>query len=132
MIAGGESPRAAFHATMPLSLDEAYVRNVDQLRAEHDTTWSALADGAPRLLAAVAPIYPAELAAARTTGSVTVRFVVSTDGSVGSCEIVASDHPAFSAAVIEAVQRWSFQPGIKDGRAVAAQMQVSIPFLIRK
>ena len=113
-----------------LGMDDAaaYVRYVELCRTKNDTSYSAFEDARPMPLATVRPIYPVELRAEGTIGDVTVRFVVDADGRVANCEVLKSDHPALSAASVEAVQQWRFQPGIKDGRPVATQMQITLPF----
>jgi len=128
LIDDGTDPRAAMQTVLKMSDDEAYVRFVELRRARGDTTYSALADGMPRPVATVKPLYPAELKANGTTGDVTVRFIVDADGTVADCSVVQSDHPALSAAAVEAVQQWRFQPGVKNGRPVATQMQLTVPF----
>ena len=39
-----------------------------------------------------------------------------------------STHPAFETSAIEAVSKWTFRPGQKDGRNVPTRMQVPIVF----
>ena len=128
LIDDGTDPRTAMQTVLRLSDAEAYVRFVELRRARSDTTYSALADGMPKPVATVIPLYPVELRASGTTGDVTVRFIVGTDGTVADCSVVQSDHPALSAAAVEAVKQWRFQPGVKNGKPVATQMQLTVPF----
>jgi TonB family protein len=128
LIDDGADPRAAMLTVLKMNDDEAYVRFVELRRARGDTTYSALADGMPKPVATVKPLYPAELKASGTTGDVTVRFLVGADGTVADCAVVQSDHPALSAAAVEAVKQWRFQPGVKNGKPVATQLQITLPF----
>lgn len=130
LIDDGTDPRAAMQTVLKMSDNEAYVRFVELLRARGDTTYSALTDGMPRPIATVKPLYPAELKASGTTGDVTVRFIVGVDGTVADCAVVQSDHPVLSAAAVEAVKQWRFQPGVKNGKPVAAQLQLTFPFRV--
>lgn len=69
---------------------------------------------APRGLTAISqiqPLYPREQAAKGVQGSVTLRFEVRQDGSVGNVNVLsASPRGAFEAAAIRAVQRWRYRP----------------------
>lgn len=132
MIDHGVDSREALGTVLKLDDAAAYVRYVEMYRAQGDTEFSGLADAPPKPLAAVRPVYPIEIEAAGTTGDVTVRFLVHADGRVDSCEVLSSDHPALSAAAVEAVQQWRFQPGTKEGKPVAAQMQITLPFRLSK
>ena len=132
LIEDGTDPRAAIQTVLTMKDDEAYVRFVELRRARSDTTYSALADGMPKPVATATPLYPSELKASGTTGDVTVRFIVGADGMVADCSVVRSDHPAFSAAAVEAVKQWRFHPGVKNGSPVATQLQITIPFRLPK
>ncbi len=132
LIEDGTDARAALQTVLKMDDAAAYVRYVELLRAKGDNTYSALADEMPKPTATTKPIYPIELKAAGTTGDVTVRFQVRADGTVATCEVLKSDHPAFSAAAVEAVQQWRFQPGIKEGKPVDTQMQITLPFRLPK
>ena len=130
LIEGGASARDAFCQLLALSDEEVYRRIAEERRQE-------LADGAggdsrPPLLDAVAPAYPSELLAAKMDGMVTVQFFVEEDGTVADLHVISSDHPAFSAAALEALARWRFRPGIKEGKPVATRMQIGVPFTMRK
>ena len=57
------------------------------------------------------PGYPQQALAAGTSGEVVLSFVVNTDGSVGSLNVVsATPRGTFERAVRSAVSRWRFQP----------------------
>lgn len=72
-------------------------------------------DGAPvaglRPISQIAPLFPREQAAKGVQGSVTLRFEVRQDGSVGNVQVLnATPRGAFEAAAIRAVQRWRYRP----------------------
>lgn len=118
-IPAGESLRQAGQ----LSAQDAYVRRL-QLKQSPSTN----GDHPPFLLAVQQPQYPTELSAERIPGKATVAFVIAADGSIQEVKVVDSTHPAFAAAAIAAVKQWRCQPASKDGRPVAARMQVPIHF----
>jgi TonB family protein len=93
----------------------------------------ARADGAdriPQVTDQEAPEYPFSLRLQGKRGEVTIQFDVETDGTVSHPEVVKSTHPDFEAPAVEAVLKWKFKPGMKDGKVVAVHMQVPIYFEI--
>ncbi len=86
----------------------------------------------PRPLHQEAPVYPQELREAGTAGTVVLEVVVKSDGSVGETSVLESDHPAFSTAAVEAVSKWRFQPGERNGKPVDTRIKIPIPFKFKK
>lgn len=130
LIEAGTAPREAFREVLSLSGAEVYRRIVERGEAERNR--NAGLNSAPALVEAFPPTYPAELQAEQRTGSVTVQFFVGEDGTVGDLTVVASDHPAFSAAALEALAQWRFRPGLKEGKPVTTRLQIEVPFHLRK
>jgi protein TonB len=85
-------------------------------------------DRVPRAMAQSSPEYPYSLRQAGITGSVTVEFVVGTDGAVMSAEAVRWTHREFVDPAVRAVLRWKFEPGTIDSRKVCFRMAVPIEF----
>ena len=81
-----------------------------------------------------APRYPVELREAGIEGKVVARFVVDTTGHVimASVNVDAADHPAFGAAVVEALRRSRFQPAEFRGRKVPQLVSQPFVFLLRE
>lgn len=81
-----------------------------------------------------APRYPAELREARMEGKVLARFVVDTTGRVimATVNVDAADHPAFAAAVIEALRRSRFQSAEFRGRKVPQLVSQPFVFVLRE
>ena len=76
------------------------------------------------------PAYPLELRSQGIAGEVVVGFVVDTEGHVRGAEVLRSSQSGFEAPAIDAVSRWTFRPGMKDGRAVNTRMSVPIVFRV--
>ena len=75
------------------------------------------------------PIYPREAAARGDHGAVTLLIHVSDRGlTTGADVIVSSGHSALDEAALEAVQKWHFRPGLKDGKAVPFDMPMRFIF----
>lgn len=86
-------------------------------------------DQPPRATVRTPPVYPYRARQRRIEGTVTVRFLVRRDGTVGEIAIESAD-PAgiFEDAVREAIERWRFEPGRLAGEAVAAWVVMPITF----
>lgn len=84
----------------------------------------------PKLQAA--PQYPFEMRRNGISGDVVVDFIVDTRGEVQSAFALRSTHREFEAAAVQAVSKWRFRPGRKDGRDVPTHMQVPIVFRLNE
>ena len=84
---------------------------------------------APRPLqfvAGVDPIYPPEAKEAGVEGHVTLRYDVSSQGTVVNPRVIeAVPSGVFEAAALRAVAQWRFRPPVVDGRKVALRDRVS-------
>ncbi len=87
-------------------------------------------DQLPKPASQAIPLFPSELRKQGITGEATVEFIVDAEGVVQNVGILKATHPAFGDAAAEAVSNWRFEPGRKDKRAVATQLQVPIKFTI--
>ncbi len=85
-------------------------------------------DNSPRTKAQIAPSYPAAERSAGITGEVLVEFIVDESGHVQHAHVVRSTAAAFESPTIRAVERWRFEPGKKNGRAVRFRMVVPVSF----
>ena len=84
----------------------------------------------PEVVAQVAPTYPAEMRKARIEGAVTVVFLLTEEGRVEDPRVENSTHPEFEKPALEAVRRWRFRPGMKDGQAVKTHMRLPLRFRV--
>lgn len=85
-------------------------------------------DEKPKLRSQPPPKFPANLRRAGVSGEVVVSLVVDAEGKVNSVHALKSTHIAFEAAALQAVQLWTFTPGMKNGAAVPTTMVVPIQF----
>jgi protein TonB len=74
--------------------------------------------------------YPFEMKRAGITGTVTVEFIVDTNGNVMNAFAASSSQREFEANAVSAVSKWKFRPGQKGGRSVNTRMQVPIVFTL--
>lgn len=75
-------------------------------------------DQKPRPRFSPAPTYPYEMRRARISGDVLVGFIVDSEGNVVNPYIIRSSNTGFDSEALRTVQRWKFQPGKKNGKAV--------------
>ncbi|HEY1791759.1 MAG TPA: energy transducer TonB [Opitutaceae bacterium] len=87
-------------------------------------------DQAPQPKFQARPTYPFEMRRQGISGSVNVDFIVDTDGNVRNATAVHSSQREFEAPAVQAVSKWKFKPGRKNGHAVFTHMQVPIVFTL--
>jgi protein TonB len=78
------------------------------------------------------PQYPFEMRRAGIAGEVLVDFIVDSNGDVRNAYAVRSSQREFEAAAVQAVSKWKFRPGKKNGRNVNTHMQVPIVFTLNE
>ncbi len=88
-------------------------------------------DQPPKAVHQPAPEFPAELRRRKTEGSVSVLFIVDRGGRVENPIVQKSSHPALEQPALQAVRRWRFEPGRRNGQAVPFRMRVPISFISR-
>jgi periplasmic protein TonB len=74
------------------------------------------------------PQYPFEMRRAGIAGEVLVDFIVDTNGDVRNASAVHSSQREFEASAVQAVSKWKFRAGRKNGHSVFTHMQVPIVF----
>ena len=84
----------------------------------------------PEVISQVAPTYPAELRKAKIEGMVTLVFLLTEDGRVEDPRVENASRPEFEKPALEAVRRWRFRPGMKDGQAVRTHLRLPIRFRV--
>jgi protein TonB len=85
----------------------------------------------PKAIASAKPEYPRYAKENRIEGSVTVSFIIDTDGYVTAPEIIRSNPPnVFDKAALAAVKNWRFSPAKKSGVAVNAKININVNFAL--
>jgi TonB family protein len=83
---------------------------------------------APEPLHKVDPKYVATAAEDRIEGTVRLAFVISADGQVYGIETVKGIDGRLDRSAMEALQKWRFSPAIREGKPIAVDALVEIPF----
>jgi len=83
---------------------------------------------APVATRKVDPAYPTELMRHNVQGTVTLRAVIRSDGSVGDVRVLRGVDDRLDEYAREALQQWHFLPALKNGNAVDLEAVIIIPF----
>ncbi len=83
---------------------------------------------APTLIYKVEPEYSEEARKAKFQGTVVISIIVDERGLPTNFKVVRPLGLGLDEKAIEAVQKWRFQPGRKDGRPVAVLANVEVNF----
>lgn len=76
----------------------------------------------------VQPEYPEAAQKAKLEGEVEVEFAVEPDGHVSRASVKRSSNELFSEPALKAVQRWTFEPALEEGKPAASGLGVTVPF----
>lgn len=85
----------------------------------------------PAPLDKVDPKYPQSVIEQHVDGEVVLYAIVRKDGSVDGIQLVRKLDPQLDKNSMEALARWKFRPGTRDGVPVDVEMVVHIPFRFR-
>ena len=86
----------------------------------------------PRLLYKIEPEYSEEARKAGLEGTVVLAIEVWEDGMAHNIRVVKSLGLGLDEEAIDAVRKWRFQPGMKDGKPVRVAAQVHVSFRLLK
>jgi protein TonB len=102
-------------------------------RSLYDTAFDLKeVDTPPQLLRRVEPIYPFQAKKNNIEGSVTLRFIVNTEGDVVEPKVAQSDPPdIFDEAALQAIMKCKFKPAVKNGRPVDVIVIAPMKFELR-
>ena len=142
--AAPEPQLAETQQAIPLSADlevatgtGAGIMNVNEIRSL--TAATAIKDEAfdvadlekrPEAVSQVAPTYPAELRKAKVEGVVTMLFVLDETGRVEDPRVENSSRPEFEKPALDAIRKWRFSPGMKDGQPVRTYIRIPMRFRV--
>jgi len=83
---------------------------------------------APVPIYKVEPEYSEEARKAKYQGTVLLAIVVETDGTTRNIRVLKTLGMGLDEKAIEAVSKWRFRPGYKDGKPVPVQANVEVSF----
>jgi TonB family protein len=74
------------------------------------------------------PEYSEEARKAKWSGAVTISLVVDVNGMPKDIQVIKALGMGLDQKAIEAVQKWRFRPGTKDGKPVPVQAVIEVNF----
>jgi len=77
----------------------------------------------------VDPLYPEIARAMHLSGTVRLRAIIGTDGSVRNLEVL-SGNPILARAAVAAVRQWRYRPTRLNGGAVEVETLVTVKFVL--
>ena len=83
---------------------------------------------APQVIDKVDPEYSAEARTAKHAGTVVIGLVVDSIGCVSQIRVIRSLGLGLDEKAIEAVSKWRFRPGLKNGKPVATSATIEVNF----
>ena len=86
---------------------------------------------APQAIFKVEPEYSVQARQARHGGTVVLNLVVQRDGTVRNVRVVQSLGMGLDEKAVEAVQKWRFRPGMKNGKPVDVASTIEFTFSMR-
>lgn len=87
-------------------------------------------DKKPEAVSRVDPAYPAALRKQKVEGIVTLIFVLTEEGRVEDARVETSSRPEFEKPALDAIRKWRFRPGMKEGQAVRAFVRQPLRFRV--
>ncbi len=87
-------------------------------------------DQPPRAFVRVAPLYPMALRAKKIEGKVELLILIDQRGNVIRAKVQSSTNFEFDEAAVKAAMLWKFEPGMKNGEAVAVRANLPIVFSV--
>jgi TonB family protein len=111
----------------PIAVESTVTVNYSSMYAQSRSD-AGLRQDKPKLLTKVDPIYPRSARVNSVKGEVVLGVVVGATGKVNSVRTVSSPDAELSAAAMDAVKQWTFQPAQRDGVAVATTIPIAVNF----
>src|SRR5581483_5261931 len=79
------------------------------------------------VISKIEPAYPKLALAARITGAVVLKAVISREGTITEMQVV-SGHPILVPAALEAVKQWRYRPYLLNGVPVEVETYITVTF----
>lgn len=83
---------------------------------------------APTLIYKIEPEYSEEARKVKFQGMVVLSVIVDTGGTVKNIKVIRSLGLGLDEKAVEAIKKWRFRPGMKNGKAVAVHVTIEVNF----
>jgi periplasmic protein TonB len=85
----------------------------------------------PTVLSRVEPEYSEEARKARYEGTVLLEAIIRKDGRIDTIRLLRSLGFGLDQNAIDALKKWRFHPGLKDGKPVDVMLNIAVSFNLR-
>jgi TonB family protein len=85
----------------------------------------------PVIVEKINPTYPPEARKEKVMGLVIVETVITEEGIVDEIKVVESPDERLSAAAVEAIKQWRFEPALCDGEPVGVYYNLTVKFHLK-
>ena len=85
----------------------------------------------PVVVEKINPKYPPEARKEKVMGMVIVETVITEEGVVEDVQVLESPDDRLSAAAVEAIQQWQFEPALCDGKPVGVYYKITFNFRLQ-
>lgn len=82
----------------------------------------------PKVRSKVEPNYTEEARSAKIQGTVALSLVVKPDGRADRIRIVGSLDKGLDRSAVESIEKWTFEPALKDGKPVPCSARIEVHF----
>ena len=113
----------------PMTFDPSYFRLVPvhfKVKFSGQAEDVGNLDLPPKILHETEPVFPSVFEDEEVAGGATIDFIVDPDGSTSEVQVADADDAAFGEAARNAVARWKYSPGLKNGRPVRVKMHIRL------
>ena len=83
---------------------------------------------APQLIYKIEPEYSDEARKAKFQGTIVISAIVDTDGIAKNIKVMRPLGLGLDEKAIEAIKKWRFRPGVKNGKPVAVLVTIEVNF----
>jgi protein TonB len=85
----------------------------------------------PKVVSKVEPNYTNEARSAKIQGPVVLSLMIDTQGRAHKIRVTRSLDKGLDQEAIDAIEKWHFAPGIKDGKPVRAAATIEVNFRLQ-
>ena len=144
---GGQRPARRVHLLLGgIVIGEAEIKRLEAAPID-ETTFAPTPDLTPvatppaRLSASIMagrmrshenPKYPGKARAAHIQGVVVLHAIIGTDGRIANLSIISSPDSSLSEASIKAVNKWTYEPYLLEGKPTAVDTTITVNFAMGK
>jgi TonB family protein len=86
----------------------------------------------PRATYSPAPEFSEEARKKKVQGTVVLDLIVTSAGNAAQVRVVQSQGYGLDEKAVEAVSKWKFDPGTKDGKPVSVEVPVEVDFRLQQ